>query len=190
MDMHQTSNLIASASAPMERFERRTQQIESSLGSALHQLQQVAEHVPQTIHQAANAEMKALRGNVASAVDAGIAQSAASYEERLRTSGQLVHQASHLLSTQLEDMRQLYRHMLWKAAGICLASLALIIVGGTWLSSHYYGEVRRYQLAAELLKAYDAADVTLCEGRLCANVDARGETFGDKQQYRAVRDRP
>lgn len=63
-------------------------------------------------------------------------------------------------------------------------------VGGGWLSKHYYEEIRRNQLSADLLKAYNAADVTLCEGRLCANVDVKSEKFGDKAQYRPVRDRP
>ena len=42
----------------------------------------------------------------------------------------------------------------------------------------------------QLLKAYDAADVTLCDGRLCANIDPKGEAFGEEDQYRPVRDRP
>ena len=53
-----------------------------------------------------------------------------------------------------------------------------------------YDEVRRYQLSAELLKAYDAADVTLCDGKLCANVDPKGAKSGDEGQYRPVRNRP
>ena len=77
-----------------------------------------------------------------------------------------------------------------EVVGVCLASLVLIVLGGGWLSRHYYDEIRRYQLSAELLKAYDAADVTLCNGKLCANVDPKAAKSGDKGQYRPVRDRP
>lgn len=190
MDIHQTANLVASVSALMERFERRTQQIESSLQAAHQQLQHLAQQVPEAVHRAADTEMQKLRGGVVSAVDAGIGQSVSAYEGRMQAAGQQVQQASHALSAQLDGSRQLHKHLLWKVAGVCLASLALIVLGGGWLSRHYYDEIRRYQLSAELLKAYDAADVTLCGGKLCANVDPKGGKFGDQGQYRPVRDRP
>lgn len=190
MDIHQTANLVASVSALMERFERRTQQIENSLQAAHQQLQHLAQQVPEAVHRAADTEMQKLRGGVVSAVDAGIGQSVSAYEGRMQAAGHQVQQASHALSAQLDGSRQLHRHLLWKVAGVCLASLALVVLGGSWLSSHYYNEIRRHQLAAELLKAYDAADVTLCGDRLCANVDPKGDQFGDKGQYRPVRDRP
>lgn len=98
-------------------------------------------------------------------------------------------QASHALAAQLHAARALYRHLLWKVVGVCLASLALVVLGGGWLSRHYYEEIRRHQVSAQLLQAYDAADVTLCDGRLCANIDPKGDRFGEDDQYRPVRDR-
>jgi len=190
MDTHRIAALGASVSALMERFERRTEQIESSLQAAHQQLQQLAQQVPEVVHRATDTEMQKLRGSVVSAVEAGVGQSVSAYEGRMQVAGQHVQQASHALSAQIHGSRQLHRHLLWKAVGVCLASLALIVLGGSWLSRHYYDEIRRHQLSAELLKAYDAADVTLCGGRLCANVDPKGGEFGDKGQYRPIRDRP
>lgn len=190
MNANEIADLVASTSALMERFERRTQQIESSLQAAHQQLQQLAQQVPVAVQQAAHTEMQKLRGSIASAVDAGVGQTISSYEDRLRTSGQHVQQASHTFAAQIHGMQQLGRHLLWKVVGVCLASLVLLVLGGGWLSKHYYDEIRRHQLSAELLKAYDAADVTLCDGRLCANVDTRSDTFGEQGQYRPVRDRP
>jgi hypothetical protein len=34
-----------------------------------------------------------------------------------------------------------------------------------------------------LLQAYNRADVTLCGGRLCANVETRGRRYGERGQY-------
>jgi hypothetical protein len=77
------------------------------------------------------------------------------------------------------------------AAAVALAlALALLLVGGAWLSLHYTRVIRDNQLSAELLKAYNGADVILCgNGKLCANVDTRGARYGDNRQYLPVRSR-
>jgi hypothetical protein len=108
----------------------------------------------------------------------------------LQAASQQLQQGSQALSAQILAMQTLHRHLIWKVSAIALGSLALVLLGGGWLSKHYYDEVRRYQISAELLKAYDAADVTLCGDKPCANLDAKGEKFGDTGQYRLVRDRP
>ena len=190
MDPDRITDLVASVSALMERFERRTQQIEGSLQAAHRQLNELSQRLPETLRRAADTEMQHLRGSVVSAVGAGIEQSVSSYQARLETSGQDVRHASQALTVQLHAAQALYRHLLWKVVGVCLASLVLIVLCGGWLSRHYYNEIRRHQLSADLLKAYDAADVTLCDGKLCANVDPRGGKSGDQGQYRPVRDRP
>ena len=190
MDTDRITDLVASASALMERFERRTKQIEDSLQAAHRQLQEISQHLPETLRRAADTEMKHLRDSVVGTVDAGLGQSVSTYQAHLETSGQDVRHASHALAAQIHAARALYRHLLWKVVGVCLASLVLIVLGGGWLSRHYYDEIRRYQLSAGLLKAYDAADVTLCNGKLCANVDPKAAKSGDKGQYRPVRDRP
>ncbi len=190
MDANRITDLVASVSALMERFERRTQQIEGSLQAAHHQLQDLSQQLPETLRRAADMEMRHLRESVMSTVDAGLGQSFATYRTGLEMAGQELRQASHALAAQIHVAQALYRHLLWKVVGVCLASLVLIVLCGAWLSKHYHNEIRRYQLSADLLKAYDAADVTLCDGKLCANVDPTGGKSGDQGQYRPVRDRP
>jgi antitoxin (DNA-binding transcriptional repressor) of toxin-antitoxin stability system len=52
---------------------------------------------------------------------------------------------------------------------------------------HYASVIRDNQLSAELLRAYNGADVTLCDhGRLCANVDIRARRYGERGQYLPV----
>jgi hypothetical protein len=189
MDTHQITDLVASVSALMERFERRTQQIEDSLQTAHRQLQDLSRQLPETLRRSTDTEMRHLRDSVASTVDAGLGHSVSTFQTRLETAAQDVRQASHALAAQLHAARALYRHLLWKIVGVCLASLALVVLGGGWLSRHYYEEIRRHQVSAQLLQAYDAADVTLCDGRLCANIDPKGDRFGEDDQYRPVRDR-
>nr|MDO6953614.1 relaxation protein [Xanthomonas vasicola] len=57
------------------------------------------------------------------------------------------------------------------------------------LLAHYRQQIKDNQLRAELLRAYNAADVTLCNGQLCANVETKGAAYGDRRQYRQVKPR-
>lgn len=190
MQINDAANLVANVAALMERFERQAHKIEGDLRASHYQLQQLTQQVPGVIRQAADAEMQRLPGAVMGKIDAGIQQPVSAYEQRLQSASQQLQQGAQALSAQISAMQALHRHLIWKVAGITLGSLILVLVGGGWLSKHYYDEIRRNQLSAELLKAYNAADVTLCGGKLCANIDTKREKFGDKHQYRVVRDRP
>lgn len=189
MQINDATDLVASVSALMERFERQTQKIEDNLQTSHYQLQQLVQQVPGVIRQTTDAEIQRLPGAVMGKIDAGIQQPVSAYEQRLQAASQQLQQASQVLSARITALQAVHRHLIWKVAGVALGSLALVVLGGGWLSRHYYDEIRRHQLSAELLKAYDAADVTLCGGKLCANVDAEGDKFGDREQYRSVRDR-
>src|SRR3990167_9230698 len=57
MDTDRITDLVASVSALMERFERRTQQIEGSLQAAHRQLHELSQQLPETLRRAADTEM-------------------------------------------------------------------------------------------------------------------------------------
>ena len=88
------------------------------------------------------------------------------------------------MSGQLARLERLHRLLLWKTVGAVAACLVLLLAGGAWLSMHYAGVIRDNQLSAELLRAYNGADVTLCDGgRLCANIDTSARRYGERGQY-------
>ncbi|RXD62645.1 relaxation protein, partial [Xanthomonas perforans] len=74
-------------------------------------------------------------------------------------------------------------------AAVVLGGLLLLLGGGGWLLTQYRQEIRDNRLRAELLRAYNGADVMLCGDRLCANVDTKGAAYGDRRQYRPVKPR-
>ncbi|SFW75699.1 hypothetical protein SAMN02800691_3575 [Luteibacter sp. UNCMF366Tsu5.1] len=68
--------------------------------------------------------------------------------------------------------------------------LGIVLLGAAvWLSAHYMRVIEQNQLSADLLKAYNRADVTLCDGRLCARVDTKGKRWGEKGEYMPVQPR-
>lgn len=66
----------------------------------------------------------------------------------------------------------------WLVAGV-LATMLLVVLLGGGLLWHYRGVVADNQVEAELMRAINQADVSLCEGRLCARVDRTDKRFGD-----------
>ncbi|GAB3374961.1 hypothetical protein GCM10027431_28150 [Lysobacter rhizosphaerae] len=158
---------ISRIAALVEHFERRCEQSSA-------ELRQLTQQVPMVLRKAADDELKRLPGEIIASVRQGIERPVAGYEARLEEASQQLHKAAFALSAQLERAERLHKHLVWKVAGIALGTLALLLVAGGWLSNRYYDEIRRNQVAAELLKAYNAADVTLCDGRLCANVGQQG----------------
>ena len=60
-----------------------------------------------------------------------------------------------------------------------LATMLLVVLVGGGLLWHYRSVVTDNQVEADLMRAINQADVSLCEGRLCARVDRADKRFGD-----------
>ena len=88
MQINDATNLVASVSALMERFERRTQQIEDDLQTSYHYLQQLTQQVPGVIRRVTDEEMQKLPAAVMGRIEAGIQQPVSAYERRLQAAGQ------------------------------------------------------------------------------------------------------
>lgn len=181
--------LIAKTAALMERFERCCVDIDHRLRALSQALQQLTQQVPGVIRQSADGMLSTLPGALLNKVEHGLEQPVDAYEQRLRQAGGHLHDGSQALAAQIRRMEYLHKLLVWKIAGVVLGSVLLLLAGGAWLSMHYYGVIRDHQIAADLLKAYDAADVILCEDRLCVNVDPEGKRYGDAGQYVPARPR-
>nr|WP_246109267.1 relaxation protein [Vulcaniibacterium gelatinicum] len=182
--------LTLRTAALMEQFERRCERIERQCHALAEQLQQATAAVPEQARRSADATLHTLPDTVLRRLEAGLLQAGleppvAAYEQRLQHAGAQLQAGAHALAMQLRRMETLHRQLLWKFAATVIAALALLLAGGAWLGNHYRHELARQRLQADLLRAYNQADVTLCDGRLCARVED-GVRYGD---YRPVRPR-
>lgn len=164
--------LASKMSALVEKFERRCEQSGS-------ELQKLSQQLPAVVRQAANEQLGRLPEAVLADVRSGIERPVSDYERRLREAGEQIQQSSLALSAQLRRAETLHRHLIWKVAGITLGSLVLMLAGGAWLSSQYHDEISKNQISAALLKAYNEADVTLCDGHLCVRADKSAKPSGE-----------
>ncbi|BAV95622.1 relaxation protein [Lysobacter enzymogenes] len=189
MQHDELTALISKTAVLMEQFERRCEELERHQRALAEHLQALAQQVPGVVRQSADDSLRSLPGAVMGKLESGLSEPVGAYEKRLREAGSLLHDGSQTLAAQLKRMEQLHRHLVWKIVGAAFGSVLLLLIGGGWLLWQYRADIDRQRISAELLRAYNQADVTLCEERLCANVDDKAAAYGERKQYRPVRPR-
>jgi hypothetical protein len=155
--------LVSNMGLMAEQFARDCQGVR-------HDMQQFARQTPGLVQQSVQAQLRFIPNEVTDRVHQGLDKPLADCEQRLREAGDRALKATQTLAEQWRRIESLHRHLVWKVAGIALGTLAVLLVGGIWLSTYYMGVIRDNQISADLLRAYNQADVTLCNGRLCARV--------------------
>jgi ElaB/YqjD/DUF883 family membrane-anchored ribosome-binding protein len=166
----------------MEQFERRCEHIE-------RHLQSLGQQLPAIIKQSADGSLQSLPNQVMGQVRDGLERPVQDYQQRLRTAGSEVGAEASALAQQLKRLEQLHRMLIWKAIGITAVCLLLLLGGGAWLAMHYADVIKQNQMSADLVSVYNHADVTICDGHLCANVDPKGKRYGEHGEYLSVKAR-
>lgn len=186
MNETECMTLVSQAAQLMEQFERRCDHLGGSLQGLMQDMQALTTQLPRVVEQAADASMQTLPARVTHQAREGLGQAVQHFRQHLQASGEEVSSSTHALAGRIGRLEQLHRHLLWQIFGAVALCLALLLAGGAWLSLHYRRVIEQNQLSAQLLKAYNDADVNLCDGQLCARVDLKAPRFGERRQYLPV----
>jgi len=191
MDERELEDLISKTALLMERYQRicaEMAQQQSHLSAALNGLTQ---SLPQQFRRSADNAIAGLTREGSAAVKHALLAPLGAYEQQLTASAEYVGRSTDALAAEVKRLQLTSRGVLWKSVTIALASGTTLLAGAVWLGDRYTTEIKRNQVEAQLLRAYNRADVVLCgEEQLCANVDTRGSGVGDNGRYRPVRPRP
>lgn len=187
MDQAELSELIAKTALLMEQFDRRCAELAQRQATSIAALERAGTMLPDVAQRSVEASLRQLVDTAASRVADGMAQPVASTAQRLAMQTQAFEQAARRLAEQVERVERAQRRLVWKVGAGALATLGFVVLGGALLLRHYDAAIAENRLHADLVRAYNAADVRLCGKRLCANVDPRAATAGG---YRLVRPRP
>jgi ElaB/YqjD/DUF883 family membrane-anchored ribosome-binding protein len=182
MQQQELEVLIGHAAVLMEQFERRCEHIE-------RHLQSLSQQLPAIVKQSADGSLQSLPNQVMGQVRDGLERPVHDYQQRLRTAGSEVGAEASALAQQLKRMERLHRMLIWKVIGVTAVCLLLLLGGGAWLAMHYADVIKQNQMSADLVTLYNHADVTICDGRLCANVDPKGKRYGQHGEYATVKER-
>lgn len=186
MDQQALTALISKTAQLMEQFERRCDHIGTGLHASTKQMDVLTSQLPGVVRQSADTALGVLPEQVLRSTRQGLDQAAHQYQERLDASGRAMAESTRVMTAQIQRLEKLHRHLVWKTVGAVAMCIVLLAVGGSWLSMHYAQVIKQNQLSAQLMKAYNEADVTLCEGRLCAHVEPKARRFGSKGEYLLV----
>jgi hypothetical protein len=189
MQQQELEVLIGHAAVLMEQFERRSEHIEQRLQDLGQTLQAVSQHLPEIVKQSADGSLQSLPNQIVGQVRDGLERPVQDYQQRLRAAGSEISSEAGALAQQLKRMEQLHRMLIWKVIGATAVCLLLLLGGGAWLAMHYADVIKQNQLSADLLNTYNRADVTICDGHLCANVDPKGKRYGQHGEYATVKER-
>lgn len=188
MDMEKLQILLVRTAEVLEQFRRQSDQASQRHHQSAEQLKHLTDTVPSVLRSAADSSFSVLAGQIQHEVGRGLGQATEDVQRAMQEAGQQLSRGcdqSRHVAAQLDRVRR----ALWLVTTLSIVLMVMAAGAGAWLSSHYYDEIRRNQISADLLRAYDAADVTLCDGALCANVDVSARGVGSEQQYRPVRPR-
>lgn len=171
---------IASRAAQlMEAFERRCAQIEQRQNEVTHNLQRMQGLLPDIVRKSVDEQLRRLSDAVIRQVQGGLDRPVEAYGQRVREAGTLLQQETGALSRRIDAMDRMHRWLMWKILAVTFGCLVLLGLGGGWLVWKYRGEIHDYRIEADLLRAYNQADVNLCDGRLCARVETPTKKYGE-----------
>lgn len=189
MDVGELKTLVVQLAAITERLDqrseaavRRTEQAGADIGARAQQLGASTESFTRDVAHA-------LQQHAGEIIGRRLGDTAEAVGTQLRASAQTASLAAKALEHERMAMTRERRTWLWLGGGGLLLGSLLAMGAAFHTVTSSRKEVEQNRIEAALLHAYNQADVTLCEGRLCANVDERAKRHGDRNQYRPVQPR-
>lgn len=191
MHKSELDELVKSTALLMERYQHLCKQMGQQQAQQAGAINAVVKSLPGQLRSSIDATLAGASREGADAMKQTMQAAVNDYEQRLAASGESLGRNVSTLVTEIERLRRASRGVLLKSLGLVVAATVLLVAGTIWLGGRYRAEIERNQIQAELLRAYNRADVVLCgKEQLCANVDMRGSGTGEKGRYRRVRPRP
>jgi type II secretory pathway component PulL len=175
-----TIELAVVAQALDERSERATVGLEKAtrdMAAAAAQFGQLGDRI-------AGEATQAIARQAQERIDEAVATALAASTSAFDAHASRVRELEGALQCRTDALAGWQRRWLMAVPAIVLAGCALAVAGTLAWTGQARREAERYRIEADLLRAYNAADVTLCGGRLCARIDAAGRV--DRRGYRPV----
>jgi hypothetical protein len=188
MEQSEREDTLASAEAALTEaakaillmiatMDQRETRMHETIGKELQSLRNEVTHV---------------RGEVATIVRGASTQIAEEAKQAVSPVADRYNRDVTATSAQLHSANKTVQ--IWFAAGCAVLLLALVV---GWMVLGYYRDqltdtrqqLQNYKDATLVVQAFYASDATICNDRLCVNVDPNGQRFGDKHQYHLVKPR-
>lgn len=186
MQAHDLHRVAREAAELMERFSRASQQLGHDNRQACDRLQRTVQDMPGVLRSATEQSLQRLSQDTVQAVRHGLNAPMEQFGSRAAEAGNGLNTLIARMTQSQQRIDAATRKLGWMVGGT-LGAMLLLTVGTASVLWHYKGEIDKHRIEAALLRAYNQADVNLCDGRLCARMDKPDKRFGG---YRPVKPRP
>ena len=184
MNTENLKETVVRAAELLDLFKRQSEEVGRANRDNAARLQRVVEEAPQQIRKAADDAFGRVSGDVAQAVRSGLGNSLNELQCAADDSRKQVDVAGQGFALLARQAAMLEKRLMVVVAAVGLVLLLSVAIGagGLW---YLQREIASSQVELELLRAYNRADVVLCEdGRLCARFESGGTD--DSREYRLV----
>lgn len=185
-DIQGAARALATLIATIKEREAR---LVESVEREINVLRQVASQVDTRVAHALDGASQRITQQARQALDGALApalkhvdQATVHTAKRLQDTAEALHVAERAWATRTT------RLVLLTYGALLLASI-LPIAGITYMVRFYEDQMERHRVQAELMRAFNQADVVLCGERLCAKVEKDAKRVGQRGQYVPVNDR-
>lgn len=164
IEKEELNELLVKTAALMSVFQQECQRITSELGGT-------NQGFNRQIKDSLSEQRSDLNKTVVATVDSNLKQSLDNYQQSLKKAGVSLNQYTQKFDQELSQILKKNKNLVWVAWLVTFFSLILLLVGGGWLIVQYKEKIETNQVSADLMKAYNQADVSLCDGRLCVKLE-------------------
>lgn len=164
-------DLLAKMAVLVAQFDRHCAQSREALQTSARQ-------IPEQVRASTDQQMARLHTALSAQVGNAIERPVARCTQQLDASSAQLQRASDALAAQAQRAGRVHRGVLRKSTGAAGVALLAVLIAGAALTRYYAGEVQRQRVSADLLRAYNAADVRLCGERLCVRPEADADAQG------------
>lgn len=177
---------LVQAAGIAERMSRLNQELAQANQRAADTLERTASAAPAILQKTAQHALNRFTDDIAKSVGNGLNQPMDDFHRHVSDSANRITGITHGMAQSQERMAAVVGKLRWLTSSV-IAAMLLVILAGGGLLWHYHGVIADNQVEANLMRAYNQADVRLCDRRLCVRVDQVDKRYGE---YVPVKPRP
>lgn len=186
MDSEELKQLLVKLAGIAERLDARSESAVQRVEHAGAALDQRARWLADSADGFTQSSLQAIKAQAGAAIDRGVGQAAEQCNARLRETSESAASVARELDDVRSRLSRERRTWLWFGLGALAIGSLLSVAAAGYAVMTSKAQVERHRIEAVLLRAYNEADVTLCDSQLCAHVDAKGPRHGENKQYQRV----
>jgi len=159
----------------LEYFKRQTEKASETNSAASYQLQQAAATAPAVLQEAASSALMQVSKDLAGVMQNNLQIPVDDFARRLKDVDQRIDKTTKSFAQRLI----MFEKRILLSVGLMAVAATLLIVGAIGGMWYFQMEIQRNRIEADLLRAYNQADVTICDNQLCAKIDKTGKRYGN-----------